>query len=1470
ETINSKFYEPSGPAPVLSYKFYGVTDFYAVTIDHRMKVSVSPDNISSTVLFDTSFSGYKTIGHTNTLSTSDIGSTGTFVKFETIDIPGVTANGHSLSYISLLYPKKFDLDFGTKALFNSNDNSGPALINWSNYGTGTQNKPIIYDLENGYRIRGQIYSGNSVRSIIPFGKSGKLIITDSTDIFNVTPVQVSAVFFLNPSTLVNKTSFLVICNDKLKGPETDNYVNYRSTSYTTNLVTMQQLYDNFTFGVQHPLAIRRICNFLITNNTTDSLKYVLLIGRGIQTDYLVNGVSKIGINLVPSIGVPASDNMFLSGLGNTKWEPAVAIGRISADKPSDISSYLNKLMDYEQTPASVWQKEVMHLGGGFDGKQSEIIRQQLNDLIPFPKAKPFGGIVKSYYKSATGISEPFIKQQVVEQINRGKSLVTFLGHGSSTVVDLDIGKPSEWSNVKKYPVFYFNGCAVGNPTIGSNNGDLYFSEKIIREENGGGIAFIGQSSTSELFTVSAQMKDFYKIAFGSLYGAGIGDIIKQTIKVNQNIGSPTSKLHSRQLFLQGDPAIRLYSPSQPDYHIQDGFAFLFPNNLTALSDSFALAIIIENKGRYVDDSMIEIHVKRTFPNNYATFDYYFKVAPVAYRDTFYYYIKSKDGLTTGENTFEIDINPRKLIGEIDYSNNHLIYRPYIPGNGVHLIYPKRYEIVSHLLKDSIELVAQALNLFERNLQFDFQIDTSYLFNSPWLKTKTDVNSNFSLASWKLQLIPGIDSIVYYWKARIRTQSLNGGTYEERSFIHILDNAPGWSQSKLPQFYPTTDLKNIQIDKKTKRFEYAPTSRRVWVDTDVNFAGNKGVKLGGGFGSQDGNPGVCDIGLVVVLFDKNELEKVKVAGITPKCFLGNDNVNPYYTFGMGDSMERVNFRNFVDAIVPGTHVAMFSRYSMQISKWEQSTKDAFYKLGAIEIPTKGGTIITDKTGYVMIGAKGDSLGSAYENYNTYDPVSNTGGYAAVEGDMIGKSSSGSMSSERIGPANSWGTLYFWHKQDETPGDDKFKMNIYGVDGLGMKTAILKNIITQPYDLSNKIDANQYPFIILEEENADISKRTAPQLQNWRVTAGDVPEGTLDASINHIFYNDTLQEGEQFKYEIAFKNISKLPFDTLVYQVKISNTDTKDVIYDFTGKTTDSLRPGDHFVIKYDFATGGLTGHYQVFVSVNPGMIKNELTLTNNSAVENFIITKDKINPLLDVTFDSRHIMNGDIVSPSPVILIVSKDENKFLLQKDTAGIQLSLKYPNTSNYVDIDVKGSLVRFHPATNSQNSASMEFVPKDLPDGIYKLKVQSNDVSKNLAGTSYYEISFNVIRESSTTNFYPYPNPFTTSMRFVFTLTGSEVPDYVNVKIMTVTGKVVKEISKDDLGNLKIGNNVSEVVWDGTDQYGDRLANGVYLYTVTMKKHGEEIGQLESDNIPENLKADKGNNKYFKHQTGKIYLMR
>ena len=108
-------------------------------------------------------------------------------------------------------------------------------------------------------------------------------------------------------------------------------------------------------------------------------------------------------------------------------------------------------------------------------------------------------------------------------------------------------------------------------------------------------------------------------------------------------------------------------------------------------------------------------------------------------------------------------------------------------------------------------------------------------------------------------------------------------------------------------------------------------------------------------------------------------------------------------------------------------------------------------------------------------------------------------------------------------------------------------------------------------------------------------------------------------------------------------------------------------------------------------------------------------------------------------------------------------------------------------------------------------------------------------------------------------YPNPFSTSTKFVFTITGNEVPQTFKIQIMTITGKVVKEITREELGYIHIGRNITEYAWDGTDQYGGKLANGVYFYHIVTRLNGNDMEHMSTA-------ADE----FFKKGIGKMVIMR
>ncbi len=238
-------------------------------------------------------------------------------------------------------------------------------------------------------------------------------------------------------------------------------------------------------------------------------------------------------------------------------------------------------------------------------------------------------------------------------------------------------------------------------------------------------------------------------------------------------------------------------------------------------------------------------------------------------------------------------------------------------------------------------------------------------------------------------------------------------------------------------------------------------------------------------------------------------------------------------------------------------------------------------------------------------------------------------------------------------------------------------------------------------------------------------------------------------------------------------------------------------------------------------------------------------------------------MLDVTFDGLHILDGDVVSARPEILVNLDDENTTLLLDspgDTVHFKVFLTDPSNVTRRIYFREGTLdiMQFIPANGPSNISKIMYRPVFGLDGNYTLTVQASDISRNQSGDNDYKVSFEVINKPTITEVLNYPNPFTTSTRFVFTLTGQQPPTYMKIQIMTVSGRVVREIDMSELGPVRVGRNISEFAWDGTDQFGDKLARGVYLYHVVAKLNGETIEYRST-----------GASGFFEKGIGKMYLL-
>ena len=454
----------------------------------------------------------------------------------------------------------------------------------------------------------------------------------------------------------------------------------------------------------------------------------------------------------------------------------------------------------------------------------------------------------------------------------------------------------------------------------------------------------------------------------------------------------------------------------------------------------------------------------------------------------------------------------------------------------------------------------------------------------------------------------------------------------------------------------------------------------------------------------------------------------------------------------------------------------------------------------------------------------------------------------------------LTSPVYGPAKNWKKMYWRGAADNSL--DTARVDIIGIQSNGAEALLFTGITPAQtgYDIS-AIDPIQFPSIKLRMMTKDKGSYTPFQLKYWMVTYDPVPEGAIAPNI-YISAKDTVDIGEPLTYKMAFKNVSELPFDSL--KVKLTITDKNNNTFAVPIPRRRPLPVNDTLQVGALISTTAIPGKNILYLEVNPDNDQKEQSHFNNFAFRNLYVKPDSLNPLLDVTFDGQHILNRDIVSSRPNIVVKLKDEAKWMVLDDTALATVRVRYPNGSlrrYYFSNDT----LRFIPAgqaPNADNTATINFNPYFLGDGEYELIISGKDRSSNTAGSMEYRVLFQVINKAMISNMLNYPNPFTTSTAFVFTVTGNEVPQNLKIEIMTVTGRIVREITKDELGPIHIGRNITEFKWDGTDQFGQKLANGVYLYRVVTNLNGKSLEKYTSE-------GDK-TDKYFNKGYGKMYLMR
>ncbi|MFN8688927.1 MAG: C25 family cysteine peptidase, partial [Cyclobacteriaceae bacterium] len=950
-----------------------------------------------------------------------------------------------------------------------------------------------------------------------------------------------------------------------------------------------------------------------------------------------------------------------------------------------------------------------------------------------------------------------------------------------------------YNNVGRYPAFLVNGCNAGAFFSDSKA----FGEDWILTANKGARAFIAHSAFGFVAALQQYSNFFYTTGFANqdFLTRGIGDVQREVSRqfLAQSSQSIQAVTQVQQMVLLGDPAVKLFGTALPDFAISNtgvGLVSLDGNPVTALSHTFGVRFIVRNRGA-ATSGKLPVRLTRQLPNN-STVVYDSLFAGVSFRDTLVF-VLPREEQGSGNNRFTVVLDPAQQFTELEENNNTAVFEALIPLSSTRNLLPAPYGIANQPL---VEFVFQNANTTAGSRVYRWEMDTVATFDSPYKKQLIIQGSPLVTQTFGVQTA---DSVVYYWRTRFdQPLPTESADWAVSSFTFISNGAPGWAQLEFEQLGENSTVGLVQ-DPAIKGLRFAESTASVFVrtfgsdfpspPTDVSFKIN---------GSEynlatQGQP--CRNNTInLVAFNKSALvpyapvplnfQDPRTCGREPQVI--NSYLSSEREAGSDDLSQAITNTALSDSVI------LFSIGDAAYSTWTTGLK---LKLQEIGVAAGQLSSLVDGEPVVILGRKGAPAGTA-RLFRAAAPA--TAGEVLVSEELTGRVTTGAMTSVLVGPAAAW--QEFIPFVEDREAFDQVNFSISGVSLTGSESPLL-NGVTGRRNLS-VFQAADYPYVRVTYLATDEVNLTPAQLR-WMVTYTPVPEGVLLPGRNATASPRVVAEGQTVAVDYRFVNVSSYAFpDSLTVNAGLRNPLAgADPVKTFRIKPP---APRDTSSFSVSWSTLGQAGENDVWAWVNNRVLP-ELAYDNNilDRQRYLRVERDKLPPVLDVTFDGRYLRNGDLVSASPTVLMTLIDENPFLLKQDTIGFQMWLSSPCSTGVCVRQIYFS----QPGVSWQSASTstpfhVSLQPVLMP-GAYTLRVVARDASGNASGPEPYEITFWVEEGTAFELKSVSPNPSATDVLFEFLLKGQDVPDEFSLEIFAPDGRKVHNFGDAEVANFFIGTN-------------------------------------------------------------------
>lgn len=391
-----------------------------------------------------------------------------------------------------------------------------------------------------------------------------------------TPAGITSKPYSNLHDPNNAADYIIITND-LFYDQMQAIRNLRSSKgHTVLMVRLSNVYDEFSWGLADPTAVRNFLHYAYDNwdHGRGTAAYALLVGDG-NSDFKNLLHRSHPTSLFPIYTSAAYQDLGGLGIEDTMTDdwfayftqdiyPEMKLGRLPVQTPADASVVIDKILNYDSPETyGAWRNRAVfvaddeyRLCNPDDGywlkhtEQTELIATQ-----HFTRQFDFTKVYLTEYARDPFCKKPGAEADVVKAISNGAVFVSFVGHGGWWIwaheqAFLSPPDVSLLNNGKKLPIICSASCSVGKFDMTDNE---CMAELEVRAKDKGAIATVAATGGTYGGGPNEDMvKAFVDKAFTDSTDIGTGLFYaKFTLK---NPGN------NQLILLLGDPGL---VPAQP-------------------------------------------------------------------------------------------------------------------------------------------------------------------------------------------------------------------------------------------------------------------------------------------------------------------------------------------------------------------------------------------------------------------------------------------------------------------------------------------------------------------------------------------------------------------------------------------------------------------------------------------------------------------------------------------------------------------------------------------------------------------------------------------------------------------------------------------------------------------------------------------------------------------------------------------